>query len=76
MFNVCQDTMRTSTKKRINFSLKNIMKKLNAIAHEINAIQTIQDLKLMIKFNEKILKILVNLKVTSNFISQFIVNKY
>ena len=56
--------------------MKNTIKKLNAITHEANAIQTIRDLKLMIKFNERIIKALVNLKAISNFISQFIVNKY
>ena len=56
--------------------MKNTMRKLNAIIHEINAIQTIQDLKLMIKFNEQIIEAFINLKTTLNFISQFIVNKY
>ena len=53
MFKIHQGTMRTSTKKRIKLSMKNIMKKLNAIAHEANAIQIVQDLKLMIKINKK-----------------------
>ena len=56
--------------------MKNTMKKLNAITHEVNAIQTIRDLKLMIKLNERIIKALVNLKTTLNFISQFVVNRY
>ena len=56
--------------------MKGTMKKLNAIIHEVNAIQTIQDLKLMIKFDERIIKAFVNSKTTLNFISQFIVNKY
>ena len=30
----------------------------------------------MIKLNEKIIEAFVNLKITSNFVSQFIVNKY
>ena len=49
--------------------MKNTVKKLNAIIHEANAIQTIRDLKLMIEFNERIIKALVNLKTTLNFIS-------
>ena len=44
------------------------MRKLNAIIHEANAIQIIQDLKLKINFDEKIIEALVNLKITSNFI--------
>ena len=56
--------------------MKNTMRKLNAITHEANAIQTIRGLKLIIKFNERIIKALVNLKVILNFIFQFVVNKY
>ena len=48
--------------------MKNIIKELNAIIHEINTIQTIQGLRLMIEFEEKIIKALVNLKITSNFV--------
>ena len=48
--------------------MKNTMKELNALIHEINAIQTIRDLKLMIKLNERIIETLVNSKITSNFI--------
>ena len=45
------------------------MKELNAIIHEkkCNTIQIIRDLKLKIKINEKIFKILVNSKVILNF---------
>ena len=52
------------------------MRELNAITHEANAIQAIRELKLMIKFNEKIIKAFVNSKITSNFIFKIIVNKY
>ena len=48
--------------------MKSTMKELNAITHETNAIQTIRDLKLMIKLNERIIKTFVNSKMTSNFI--------
>ena len=48
--------------------MKNTMKELNAIIHETNAIQIIRDLKLMIKFDERIIKALVNSKITLNFI--------
>ena len=45
------------------------MKKLNGIIHEkkCNMIQTIRNLKLKIKINEKIFEALINLKVISNF---------
>ena len=56
--------------------MKNIMKELNAIIHEINAIQIIRGLKLMIEFDERIIEAFKNLKITLNFVSQFIVNKY
>ena len=56
--------------------MKDTMKELNAITHEVNAIQMIRDFKLMIKLSERIIKALVNLKATSNFISQFVVNEY
>ena len=60
----------------MNFLIKNTMRKLNAITHEANAIQIIRGLKLIIKLNEQIIKAFVNLKATSNFIFQFVVNKY
>ena len=56
--------------------MKNTMRELNAITHEVNVIQAIRGLKLMIKLNERIIKALVNLKATLNFITQFVVNKY
>ena len=48
--------------------MKSTMRKLNAIIHEANAIQAIRGLKLMIEFNERIIKTLINSKATSNFI--------
>ena len=48
--------------------MKSTMKKLNVITHEVNVIHIVRDLKLMIKINEKIIKALVNLRITLNFI--------
>ena len=68
MRNIRQSIIRASTRKRLNLSMKNTIKELNVIIHEANAIQTIQGLKLMIKFETRIIKAFVNLKITSNFI--------
>ena len=76
MSRVRQDIMGATIKKRINFSMKNTMKKLNAIAHEANAIQIVRDLKLIIEINKKIIEAFVYFEIISNFVFQFIVNKY
>ena len=38
IFIIHRSIMRASTRKRLNFSMKDIMKELNAIVHEVNAI--------------------------------------
>ena len=67
MRRIRRSTIRTSTKKKF-FSMKSTMKELNAIIHEVNAIQIVRGLKLIIKINKKIIEAFVNLKIISNFI--------